>query len=122
MVEERGRAGVTGLESVESEGSYLCESVRAVSGSLLLYEVEVWRDGTQLEPVENVQIQAARILLGVGRRHPSASLQYEMGMLPLKWEAMKTVVDFWVQVMRINDDMLVKVVMLEALELGSKVR
>ena len=32
------------------------------------------------------------------------------------------VVDFWVQVIRMNDDRLVKVVMLEALELGSKVR
>ncbi len=43
-------------------------------------------------------------------------------MLPLKWEAIKRVVDFLVQVMRMNDDRLVKVVMLEALELGSKVR
>ena len=40
-------------------------------------------------------------------------------MLPLKWEAIKRVVDFLVQVMRMNDDRLVKVVMLEALELGS---
>ena len=31
-------------------------------------------------------------------------------------------IEFWVQVMRMNDDRLVKVVMLEALEIGSKVR
>ena len=36
----------------------------------------------------------ARIFLGVERRHPSAPLCHEMGMLPLKWEAMKRVVDF----------------------------
>ena len=45
-----------------------------------------------------------------------------MGMLPLKWEAMKRVVHSWVQVMRMNNDRLIKVVMLEALELGSGVR
>lgn len=43
-------------------------------------------------------------------------------MLPLKWEAIKRVVDFWVQVIRMNDDRLMKMVMLETLELGSKVR
>ena len=43
-------------------------------------------------------------------------------MLPLKWEAIRRVIDFWVQVMRMDDGRLVKVVMLEALELGSKVR
>ena len=45
-----------------------------------------------------------------------------MDMLPLKWEAIKRVVGLWVQPMRMNDDRLVKVVMLEALELGSKVQ
>ena len=55
--------------------------------------------------------------LGVGRRHLSASLQYEITILPLKWKAIKRVVDFWVQVMRMNDDRLANVVMLEALEL-----
>ena len=43
------------------------------------------------------------------------------GLAATDWEAIKRVVDSWVQVMRINDDRLVKVVMLEALELGSKV-
>ena len=67
-------------------------------------------------------MRAARIFLGVGRLHPLVSLQFEMDMLPLKWEAIRRVFDFWVQVMRMDDDRLVKVVMLEALELGSKVR
>ena len=53
---------------------------------------------------------------------PLVSLQFEMDMLPLKWEAIRRVIDFWVQVMRMDDGRLVKVVMLEALELGSKVR
>ena len=45
-----------------------------------------------------------------------------MDMLSLKWEAIRRVIDFWVQVMRMDDGRLVKVVVLEALELGSKVR
>ena len=43
-------------------------------------------------------------------------------MLPLKWEAIRRVIDFWVRVMRMDDGRLVKVVMLESFELGSKVR
>ena len=42
-----------------------------------------------------------------------------MDMLSLKWEAIRRVIDFWVQVIRMDDGRLVKVVMLEALELGS---
>ena len=41
----------------------------------------MWR---QLDGVENVQMQTARIFLGVGRRHPLISLQFEMDMLPVK--------------------------------------
>ena len=43
-------------------------------------------------------------------------------MLPVKWESLRRGIEFWVQVMRMNDDRLVKVVMLEALEIGSKVK
>ena len=82
-----------------------------------LYGSEVWGCGGQLGPVENMQMQAARIFLGVGRLHPLVSLQFEMDMLPLKWTAIRRVIDFWVKVMRMDNDRLVKVVMLEALEL-----
>ena len=34
-------------------------------------------------------MRAARIFLGVGRRHPLISLQFEMDMLPVKWEALR---------------------------------
>ena len=67
-------------------------------------------------------MRAARIFLGVGRRHPLVSLQFEMDMLPVKWEALRRGIEFWVQVMRMNDDRLAKMVMLEALEIGSKVK
>ena len=40
-----------------------------------------------LELVEQVQMRAARIFLGVGRLHPRVSLQFEMQMVPLKFEA-----------------------------------
>ena len=67
-------------------------------------------------------MRAARIFLGVGRLHPLVSLQFEMNMLPVKWEAMKRSVEFWVHVMRMADGRLLKTVMIEALELGSKVK
>ena len=40
----------------------------------------------------------------------------------MKWEALRRGIEFWVQVMKMNDDWLVKVIVLEALEIGSKVR
>ena len=64
---------------------------------------------------------AARIFLGVGRRHLLVSLQFQMDMPPVKWEALRREIEFWVQIMRMKDK-LVKVVMLEALEIGSKVK
>ena len=67
-------------------------------------------------------MQAARILLGVGRCHLLVSLQFEMDKLPVKLEALRRGIEFWVQVMRMNDDRLVKMEMPEALEIGNKVR
>ena len=68
---------------------YLYEAKGDASGIGILYGAEVWGCGGQLRPVENVQMRAARIFLGVGRLHPLVSLQFEMNMLPVKWEAMK---------------------------------
>ena len=59
----------------------------------------------QAEPYENVH-----------------KMQFEMDMLPVKWEALRRGIEFWVQAMRMKDDRLVKVVMLEALEIGSKMK
>ena len=72
--------------------------------------------------MEEPQTAILAIYLGVGRLHPLVSLQYEMNMMPLKWEGMKRCIEFWVTVMRMNEDRLLKVVMLEALERGSKVK
>ena len=67
-------------------------------------------------------MRAARIFLGVGRLHPLVALQYEMNMLPVKWEAMKRSMEIWVQVTRMGEGRMLKVVMMEALEQGSKVK
>ena len=97
--------------------------------SVPLYGAEVWRNCGGLKCGGSLgqwktckQLRAAKIILGLGRLHPLVSLQFEMDMLPLKWEAIKRVIGFWVKVMRVDDDRLVKVVMLEALKLESKVR
>ena len=67
-------------------------------------------------------MQAARIFLGVGRLHPLVSLQYELNMMPLRWEGMKRCIEFWVKVKKMDEERLMKVVMLEALEMGVKVK
>ena len=131
MVEERGKAGARALSDWlrrcratvgEVRGATFVRLMESLVESVLLYGAEVWGCGAQLGPVENVQMRAARIFLGGGSLHPLVSLQFEMNMLPMKWVAMKRSIEFWVQVMRMTDGRLLKVVMLEALEVGCKVR
>ena len=131
MVEERAKAGAKALSEWlrrcraavgEVKGATFVRLLEILVESVLLYGVEAWECGGQLDTVKNVQMRAARIFLGVGRRHPLVSLQFEMDMLPMKWEALRREIEFWVQVMRMNDHRVVKVVMLEALEVGSKVK
>ena len=43
--------------------------------------------GRQLEWIGQVHLHATRVFLGVGRPHPGVGLQFEIEMLPLKWEA-----------------------------------
>ena len=74
--------------------------------SELLYGTEVWGYGVQLRSVTNMQMRATRIFSGVGKFHPLVSLQFEMEMLPVKWEAMKRSIQFWVQVMRMTNSRL----------------
>ena len=102
----------------EVRGETFVKLMEVLVGSVLMYGAEVWGGGGQLGPIEGVQMRAARIFLGVGRLHPLVSLQYEMNMMPLKWEGMKRCIEFWVTVMRMNEHRLLKVVMLEALEGG----
>jgi len=52
-----------------------------------------------LELVEQVQMRAAWIFLGVGRLHARVSLQFEMQMVPLRFEAKKRCIEFWVKVL-----------------------
>ena len=72
--------------------------------------------------LRQVKAMTKTIFLGVGRLHPLVSLQFELNMLPMKWVAMKRRIEFWVQIMRMTDGKLLKVVMLEALEVGCKGR
>ena len=64
---------------------------------MLLYGVEVWGCGRQLRPIEEVQMRVVRIIMGMGRPHSLASLQFEMNMLPVKCEAMKRSIEFLVK-------------------------
>ena len=71
---------------------------------------------------ECTSMRAVRIFMGVRRLHPLASLQFEMNVLSVKWEALKRGIDFWGYVMRLGEDRLLKEVIREAMKLGSKVK
>ena len=58
---------------------------------MLLCGVEVWGCGRQLKPIEEMQMRAVRIFIGVGRLHSLASLQFEMNMLPVSGRQWKGV-------------------------------
>ena len=45
-------------------------------------------------PIEEVQMRAERMFMGVGRLHPLASLWFKMNILPVKWETMKRSIEF----------------------------
>ena len=92
MAEERAKAGMRALGDWlrrcraavgEVKGSTFMKLMEMLVESVLLYGAEVWGCGGQLRAVENVQMRAARIFLGVGRLHPLVSLQFEMNMLPV---------------------------------------
>ena len=112
MVEERAKAGAKALSDwlrwcrAPVEGATFVRLLEMLVESVLLYGVEAWGCGGQLDAVENVQMRVARIFLGVGRRHLLVSLQFEMNMLPVKWEALRRGIEFWVQGMRMNDDQI----------------
>ena len=61
-----------------------------------------------------------QLLLGVGRLHPRVSLQFEMHMVPLRFEAKKRCIEFWVKVLRMEDNRMVRIVILEAMRLREK--
>ena len=95
MVEERAKAGAKALSDRllppqcratvgEVKGATFVRLLEMLVESVLLYGVEAWGCRGQLDVVENVQMRAARIFLGVGRCHQLVSLQFEVDMLPVK--------------------------------------
>ena len=90
--------------------------------SVLLYGAEVWGSYGQLASIEKIQLRTARIFLGVGRVHPKVSLLFELNTIPLKWEGLKRCIEFWGKVMRMEEDRLLKQVMIQVMELGDGVR
>ena len=78
----------------EVRGGILGKLLEMLVGSVLLYAVEVWGCRRQLRPIE----ESSEDIYGGGKLHPMASLQFEMNLLPVKWEAMKRSIEVWVHV------------------------
>ena len=131
MAEERAKAGAKALSDWirrcrvavgELRGETFVKLLEMLVDLVLLYGAEVWGSCGQLAPIEKIQLRAARIFLGVGRLHPKVSLLFELNTLPLKWEGMKRCIEFWVKVMRMGEDRLLKQVMMQVMELGDGVQ
>ena len=104
MIEERTMAGARALSGWlrsrramvrEVRGTTFRKLMEVLIETVLLYGAEVWGGSRILKWVEQVQMRAAKIFLGVGRLHPRVSLQFEMQMVPLKFEAKKRCLEFW---------------------------
>jgi len=93
--------------------------VGALVESVLLYGAEVWVCGSHATLVEQIQLRAAMIFLGVGRLHPKVALQFEM--MPVIWEAKRQCSEYWLTVLRMDYDRLVKRVVMESIEIAGKI-
>ena len=102
MVEERAKAGAVAPSNWlrrcrasvgEVRGETFGKLLEMLVGSVLLHGVEVWSCGRQRKLKEEVQMRAVRIFMVV-EMHPLASLQFEMNMLPVKWEVMRRSIEF----------------------------
>ena len=130
-MEERAKAGAKALSDWmrrcrvtvgELRGATFVKLLEMLVDSVLLYGAEVWGCSGQLVAIEKIQLRAARIFLGVGRLHPKVSLQFELNTLMMKWEGMRRCIEFWVKVMRMGEDRLLKQVMMEVMELEDGVQ
>ena len=90
MLEKRAKAGARALSAWlkrcrttvgEVKGESFTKLWGALVESVLLYGAEVWGCGRHATLVEQIQLRAARIFLGVGRLHPKVALQFEMKMM-----------------------------------------
>ena len=131
MVRERATAGRGALSAWlwrcrmsvgEVRGKTFVKLMEALVESASMYGAEVWGSCKWLDCIDQVQLRAYRIFLGVGRLHPKTSLQIEMGLLPWKWEAKMRCIQFWHKVMTMGEERLVKRVAMEALSLKGKVK
>ena len=104
------------------KGRTFVKLLETLAGSVLMYGAEVWGCCRQLDGIEQIQLQACRIFLGVGRLHPKTSLQMEIGMLPLRWEAKIRCIEFWHRVMNMGGERLVKRAAMEVLSLRGGVK
>ena len=117
MIEERAMAGTRALSSWlrscramvrEVRGTTFRKLMETLVETVLLYGAEAWGGSRILEPVEQLQMRAAWIFLGMERLHPRVSLPFEMQMVPLRFEAKKRCIDFWVKVMRMKGNRLLR--------------
>ena len=67
----------------EVKGESFMRLLEALVDSVLLYGAEVWGCCRQTDPLVQVQLQATRVFLGVGRLHLRSAIEYEMRMMPV---------------------------------------
>ena len=75
--------------------------------STILYGCEIWGvlSGNDAK-LERVQRAAIRSYLGVHSRFPLLGLELEAGLTPLRWEARRRAIRYWVKVYRLRENRL----------------
>ena len=72
----------------------------SLAETTMLYESEIWGCNWDLEKIDQVQMRALRLFLGVETLQPNVSLLAEMrDLLPVKWLARMRGVIFWGKVL-----------------------
>ena len=111
MVEDRANVGRRALGTCfhrcrEEIGDMSVGIFRNLIGSLvdstLMNGAEVWGCSRRLDVIEQVQMRALRMFLGVGTLHPKAFLWYKLKVLPLAWKAKMHCVRLWLEVLNAN--------------------
>ena len=81
----------------------------------LLYGCEIWGvlSGNDAK-LERVQRAAIRSFLGVHSRFPLLGLELEAGLTPLRWEARRRAIRYWVKVHRLRESRLLSKILVWA--------
>ena len=97
---------------------YRCKIFDSMVKNVLLYASPVWSFGNEVE-IEKVQSMFLRRTLHLNPLTPSYILRLETGRLPLEFNSFKNTLSFWLRLISLNDNRIVKQAYLSLKDLKS---